>query len=50
MENNEIQALRRTLCEVIPDTALDAIIRADKSLKIKFGADPSAPDLHLGQT
>ncbi len=36
------------LQDVIPESALDRIATASKPLKIKFGADPSAPDLHIG--
>ncbi|NBV83146.1 tyrosine--tRNA ligase, partial [bacterium] len=43
-----IEALRRSVVEVIPEPSFDHIVCAEKSLKIKFGADPSAPDLHLG--
>jgi tyrosyl-tRNA synthetase len=32
---------------VIPETLADKL-RSDKPLRVKFGADPSAPDLHLG--
>jgi len=48
MINSSIEALRRSVVEVIPEPSFDHIVRAEKSLKIKFGADPSAPDLHLG--
>ena len=34
--------------EILPSDGLDRIRNASKPLKIKFGADPSAPDLHLG--
>ena len=48
MINSSIEALRRSVVEVIPEPSFDHIVCAEKSLKIKFGADPSAPDLHLG--
>lgn len=41
-------AFKRGLEGIIPDDALDKIQKASQPLKIKFGADPSAPDLHLG--
>lgn len=41
-------ALRRAIAETIPDTALTDIIASPTPVKVKFGADPSAPDLHLG--
>ena len=34
--------------EIIPDSVIALIQSAKKPLKIKFGADPSASDLHLG--
>ena len=36
--------------EVIPLPELEKKLKKGKPLKIKFGADPSAPDLHLGHT
>lgn len=40
--------LEQGLDSIIPDNALATIAAAKTPLKIKFGADPSAPDLHLG--
>ncbi len=37
----------RGIEEIIPGDSLESLF-AGKSLKIKWGADPSAPDLHLG--
>lgn len=34
--------------EVIVKEHLEAALKSDKKLRIKFGADPTAPDLHLG--
>ena len=48
MTNELIEALRRSVAEAIPELSIETLIRAEKPLKIKFGADPSAPDLHLG--
>ena len=42
------EAFKRGLEGVIPEDALGKIQSATKPLKVKFGADPSAPDLHLG--
>ena len=42
------QCIRRTVAEAIPATAVDEILNSSKPLLIKFGADPSAADLHLG--
>ena len=38
---------KRGLFELIPDSFLTTL-QDKKKLRIKFGADPSAPDLHLG--
>ncbi len=48
MTNELVESLRRSVAEAIPDLSIETLIRAEKPLKIKFGADPSAPDLHLG--
>ena len=34
--------------QVIPRDAFDKKLRSGKKLKIKFGMDPTAPDIHLG--
>ena len=47
MMNNE-WVLRQGLQDCIPEVAVDKILAAQRPLKIKFGADPSAPDLHFG--
>jgi tyrosyl-tRNA synthetase len=39
---------KRGLEQIVPNDALDKIMSAKTPLLIKFGADPSAPDLHLG--
>ena len=36
--------------EVIKRDSLEKKLRAGKKLRIKYGADPSAPDLHLGHS
>ncbi len=60
MENGQVEQevqrqmgiLRRGVAEIVSEEALAAKIRASltsgKALRIKLGADPSAPDLHLG--
>jgi tyrosyl-tRNA synthetase len=42
-----INDFSRGLEEVIPEIFIETL-KTNKKLKIKFGADPSAPDLHLG--
>lgn len=60
MENEQVEQevqrqlgiLRRGVAEIVSEEALAAKLRASltsgKALRIKLGADPSAPDLHLG--
>ncbi|MBT5856038.1 tyrosine--tRNA ligase [bacterium] len=48
--NNKLELLERFksgLEDIIPEEELDKAL-LEKSLTIKWGADPSAPDLHLG--
>jgi tyrosyl-tRNA synthetase len=48
------ERLYRGVVDVLPDGALDEKLamaeREGRPLRIKLGADPSAPDLHLGHT
>lgn len=46
----QLQAIKSGCVEVIPEDELVAKLKKGKPLKIKWGADPSAPDLHLGHT
>ncbi len=39
---------KRGLEQVIPETILDRMLTSSKPLAVKWGADPSAADLHLG--
>ncbi len=43
-----VEVLNRIVAEVIPEPAFATILAAKSPQVIKFGADPSAPDLHLG--
>lgn len=38
------------IAEIISEEELGTLLKSGKKLKIKWGADPSAPDLHLGHT
>ena len=40
--------MRRGTIDVLPEAELEARLREGRPLRVKFGADPSAPDLHLG--
>lgn len=44
----DIQKFMAGLEEVIPEVMVKDLLQSKKNLRIKFGADPSAPDLHLG--
>ena len=50
----QMQELKRGTVEIIPEKELmDKLQKSydkDEPLKIKFGADPSRPDIHLGHT
>lgn len=51
---DQIKELERGTVDIIPKelfiTKLEASYQTQTPLKIKFGADPSAPDIHLGHT
>ncbi len=40
--------LSRGVAEVIVETELRAALKSGKKLRLKFGLDPSAPDIHVG--
>lgn len=46
----QIQKIRSGAVELITEKELEAKLAKKKPLRIKYGADPSAPDLHLGHT
>lgn len=45
-----INKIKQNTVEIISEAELQKKLKKNKPLKIKFGADPSAPDLHLGHT
>ncbi len=45
---NAIEKLRRKTAEIINESELIERIESGKTLRVKLGADPTAPDLHLG--
>lgn len=51
---DQLKELKRGVAEIIPEAELLAKLKKsyekDEPLKIKFGADPSRPDIHLGHT
>jgi tyrosyl-tRNA synthetase len=50
----QLKELKRGAFEILPEdefkAKLEKSYKEDKPLKIKFGADPSRPDIHLGHT
>jgi tyrosyl-tRNA synthetase len=52
MKNVEEQLaiIKRGVIDLLPEDEFLAKLQKGKSLRIKWGADPSAPDIHLGHT
>src|SRR5258705_11986791 len=52
--DEQLSYLRKGTIEIIPENELRAKLensaRTGKPLRIKLGADPAAPDIHLGHT
>ncbi|MBU0573925.1 MAG: tyrosine--tRNA ligase [Candidatus Margulisiibacteriota bacterium] len=46
----QLEVFKRGAIEIIPEIELVEKLKKGKPLKIKWGADPSAPDIHLGHT
>lgn len=46
----QLRTIRRGTVDLLLDDELVTKLRLGKPLRVKFGADPSAPDLHLGHT
>lgn len=46
--DEQLRVIRRGAVDVLPEDELLAKLRQGRPLRVKFGADPSAPDLHLG--
>lgn len=46
--DEQLNVIRRGAVDVLPADELLAKLRKNIPLRVKFGADPSAPDLHLG--
>jgi len=42
--------IKRGTHEILPEEALEALLKEKRPLRIKAGFDPTAPDLHLGHT
>lgn len=50
MDNINIKILERGVEEIIEEGHLKNELESGKKLRVKFGIDPTAPDLHLGHT
>lgn len=48
--NNNLEIIKRKAVQIFSEEELDKKINSGKKLIIKFGADPSRPDLHIGHT
>jgi tyrosyl-tRNA synthetase len=46
----QLKVIKRGIMELIPEDEFIAKLGKGRPLKIKWGADPSAPDIHLGHT
>ena len=46
--NSLLQQFAQGLDTVIPENYLDKLAESEKPLRIKWGVDPSAPDIHFG--
>jgi tyrosyl-tRNA synthetase len=44
----DLDTLRRGAQEALPEGRLEQQLQAGKSLRVKLGIDPTAPDIHLG--
>jgi len=52
--SKQMEVIRRGAVDIVPEAELAAKLRAalaeSRPLRVKYGADPSAPDIHLGHT
>lgn len=46
--HSETEELKKNLEIIVPKEGLEEKLKAKKKLRVKFGFDPTAPDLHLG--
>jgi tyrosyl-tRNA synthetase len=46
----QLKIIKRGVIDLIPEDEFVEKLKKGKPLKIKWGADPSAPDIHLGHT
>jgi tyrosyl-tRNA synthetase len=48
--DEQLAVLRRGVVDLLPAQDLEVRLREGRRLRVKLGADPSAPDLHLGHS
>ncbi len=48
--NDNIEIIKRKAVQIFSEEEFDKKIKSGKKLAIKFGADPSRPDLHIGHS
>ena len=49
MDDTELnRLLRRGVAETIVESELIELLKSGRSLRLKMGFDPSAPDIHMG--
>ena len=48
--NDKLEIIKRKAVQIFSEEELDKKINSRKKLTIKFGADPSRPDLHIGHS
>lgn len=47
---NNLEIIKRKAVQIFSEEELDRKINSGKKLRIKLGADPSRPDLHIGHS
>ncbi|MDI6703700.1 MAG: tyrosine--tRNA ligase [bacterium] len=47
---DQLEKIRRGVAEIISEDELRDKLNSKRPLRIKFGADPTSPDIHLGHT
>ena len=47
---DQLKEIRRGTVDILTEEELVRKLEENRSLNIKFGVDPTAPDIHLGHT
>ena len=48
--DEQLEQIGRGVADIIPQAELGEKLRRGRPLRVKFGVDPTAPDIHLGHT